>query len=63
MITLLGEVDTAVRAPGPWLARRRLLHAILLLLKHKTEGLTSCTPVPNGYSQYFSTKLPTVYYT
>ncbi len=29
MITLLGEVDTAVRAPGPWLARRRLLHAIL----------------------------------
>ena len=47
----------------PGLARRRHCLGHFLLLKHKTEGLTSCTPVPNGYSQYFSTKLPTVYYT
>ena len=47
----------------PGLTRRRHCLGHFLLLKHKTEGLTSCTPVPNGYSQYFSTKLPTVYYT
>ena len=39
----------------PGLARRRHCLGHFLLLKHKTEGLTSCTPVPNGYSQYLLT--------
>ena len=52
------------RLPRPWTRPSAPLFGHLLLLKPKQrEQLTSCTSVPNCYSQYFSTQYPIVYYT
>ncbi len=49
----------------PGLPRRShcLSHLLLLKPNKRPEQFTSCTSVPNNYSQYSSTQCPIVYYT
>ena len=47
----------------PCLANRRGYSRHSLLLAKQTEQFTSCTSVPNSYSQYFSTQWPIDYCT
>ncbi len=47
----------------PWLARRRG-SSVIFFTSNQTNGtISSCTSVPNSYSQYFSTQWSIVYYT
>ncbi len=61
---ILWEVDTVICETRPWTHPSVPLFRPSFTSKTKqTEQLTSCTSVPNNYSQYFSTQCPIVYYT